>query len=75
MESNFAPSKIIEKIKELNKNCVIILGGEPVVSNHIKKEIRTFTDLHNIEYQLINLETSNKLNEVKLLFENESLSL
>ena len=73
MESNFAPSKIIEKIKELNKNCVIILGGEPVVSNHIKKEIRTFTDLHNIEYQLINLETSNKLNEVKLLFENESL--
>ena len=73
MESNFAPSKIIEKIKELNKNCVIILGGEPVVSNHIKKEIRTFTDLHNIEYQLINLETSNKLNEVKVLFENESL--
>jgi len=37
MESNFVPSKIIEKIKELNKNCVIILGGEPVVSNHIKK--------------------------------------
>ncbi len=38
MESNFAPSKIVEKLKELNKNCVIILGSEPVVSNHIKKE-------------------------------------
>ena len=53
MEANFAPKNIIEKIKELNKNCVIILGDEPVVSNHIKKEIRTFTDLNNIEYQLL----------------------
>jgi DNA polymerase-3 subunit delta len=73
MESNFAPSKIVEKLKELNKNCVIILGSEPVVSNHIKKEIRSFTDLHNIEYQFINFEISSKINEVKALFENESL--
>ena len=73
MESNFAPKKIIEKLKELNKNCVIILGNEPVLSNHIKKEIKYFTDLHNIEYVSISFETSNKLNEIKPLFENESL--
>ncbi len=73
MEAIFAPKNIIGKIKELNKNCVIILGNEPVVSNHIKKEIRSFTDLNNIEYQAINLDAANKINEIKLLFENESL--
>ena len=58
MGSNFSPKEIIEKIKELNKNCIIILGNEPVVSNHIKKEIRCFSDLNNIEYKSINLDTS-----------------
>ena len=73
MEAIFAPKNIIGKIKELNKNCVVILGNEPVVSNHIKKEIRAFTDSNNIEYQAINLDAAYKINEIKLLFENESL--
>jgi len=73
MDAIFAPKKIIEKIKELKKNCVIVLGNEPVVSNHIKKEIRFFTDLNNIEFQSINFDTPDKINEVKLLFDNGSL--
>ena len=73
MGSNFSPKEIIEKIKELNKNCIIILGNEPVVSNHIKKEIRCFSDLNNIEYKSINLDKTTKLNDVKPLFENDSL--
>jgi len=73
MEATFAPNNIIKKIKALNKNCVMILGNEPVVSNHIKKDIRSFTDLNNIEYQSISLDSSNKLEQIKLLFENNSL--
>ena len=73
MEAIFAPKKIIERIKELNKNCVIVLGNEPVVSNHIQKEIRSFADFNNIEYQSINFSASDKINEVKLLFDNGSL--
>tara|TARA_B100000795_G_scaffold136640_1_gene102048 strand:- start:2571 stop:3590 length:1020 start_codon:yes stop_codon:yes gene_type:complete len=73
MEAIFAPQKIIEKIKELNKNCVVILGNEPVVLNHIKKEIRSFTDLNNIEYQSINFDTPDKINDLKLIFDNGSL--
>ena len=72
MEAIFAPQKIIEKIKELNKNCVVILGNEPVVLNHIKKEIRSFTDLNNIEYQSINFDTPDKINDLKLIFDNGS---
>ena len=49
MNDIFAPINIIKKIKELNKNCIVILGDEPVVSNHIKKEIRSFTNSNNIE--------------------------
>ena len=37
MEAIFAPKNIIEKIIELNKNCVIILGNEPVVSIILKQ--------------------------------------
>ena len=73
MEAIFAPRNIIEKIKELNKNCVIILGNEPVVSTHIKKEIKSFTDLNNIEYQSINFDTPDKINDLRLLFDNGSL--
>lgn len=73
MEAIFAPKKIIEKVKELNKQCVIILGNEPVLSNHIKREIRSFTDLNNIQHQSINLDSPNKINEIKLLFDNDSL--
>jgi DNA polymerase-3 subunit delta len=73
MEAIFAPKNIIEKIQGLNKNCVIILGNEPVVSNHIKTDIRYFTDLNNIELQSINFDSSNKLDQIKTLFENNSL--
>ena len=73
MNAIFAPVHIIEKIKELKKNCIVILGDEPVVSNHIKKEIRSFTNSNNIEYQPINFEGNIKINEIKSLFENESL--
>jgi DNA polymerase-3 subunit delta len=71
MEVNFAPKKITEKLKELKKNCVTILGSEPVVSNHIKKDIRAFAYLNNIEYQSINFDAP--INEIKLSFDNGSL--
>ena len=73
MNAIYAPINIIEKIKELKKNCRTILGDEPVVSNHIKKEIRSFTNSNNIEYQPINFDGTTKTNEIKSLFENESL--
>ena len=73
MEAIFAPKNIIEKIKGLNKNCVIVLGNEPVVSNHIKKEIRSFTDLNNIEYQSITFGAPDKINDIKQFFDTGSL--
>jgi DNA polymerase-3 subunit delta len=73
MEATFAPKNIIKKIQDLNKNCLIILGNEPVVSNHIKKDIRSFTDSNNIEYQSISIDSLNKLDQIKPLFENNSL--
>ena len=50
MEAIFAPKNIFKKLQDLNKNCLIILGNEPVVSNHIKKDSRSFTDSNKIEY-------------------------
>jgi len=73
MNAIFAPIHIIEKVKELKKNCIVILGDEPVVSDHIRKEIRSFTNSNNIEYQPINFDGATKTNEIKSLFENESL--
>ena len=73
MEVIFAPKNIIQKIQGLNKNCVIILGDEPVVSNHIKTDIKNYTDLNKIEYKLINFDSSNKLDQIRPLFENSSL--
>ena len=73
MEVIFAPKNIIQKIQGLNKNCVIILGDEPVVSNHIKSDIKNYTDLNNIEYKLISFDSSNKLDQIRPLFENSSL--
>ena len=73
MEVIFAPKNIVERIKKLNKNCVIVLGNEPVVSNHIKKEIRSFTNSNNIEYQSITFSAPDKINEIKKLFDNGSL--
>ncbi len=73
MNAIFAPINIIEKIKGLNKNCIVILGDEPVVSNHIKEEIKNFTDSNNIEFYSINFDASSKTNEMKSMFENESL--
>ena len=73
MEAIFAPKNIVERIKKLNKNCVIVLGNEPVVSNHIKKEIRSFTNSNNIEYQSITFSAPDKINEIKKLFDNGSL--
>ena len=64
MEATFAPKNIIKKIQDLNKNCLIILGNEPVVSNHIKKDIRSFTDSNNIEYQSISIDSFNKLDQI-----------
>ena len=69
MEAIFAPKNIIKKIQDLNKNCLIILGNEPVVSNHIKKDIRSFTDSNNIEYQSISIDSLNfKLKTCNRLF-------
>ena len=73
MEVIFAPKNIIQKIQGLNKNCVIILGDEPVVSNHIKTDIKNYTDLNNIEYKLINFDSSNKLDQIRPVFDNSSL--
>ena len=73
MEAIFAPKNIIQKIQDLNKNCVIILGDEPVVSNHIKTDIKNYTDLNNIEYQKISFDSSNKLDQIRSIFENTSL--
>jgi len=73
MEVIFAPKNIIQKIQGLNKNCVIIIGDEPVVSNHIKTDIKNYTDLNNIEYKLINFDSSNKLDQIRPVFDNSSL--
>ena len=73
MDAIFAPQNIIKKIQDLNKNCVIILGNEPVVSNHIKKDIKTFSDLNNIEYKSIQFDSSNKVEQIRPLFNNTSL--
>ena len=73
MEAIFAPINIIKKIQGLNKNCVIILGNEPVVSNHIKSDIKTYSDLNNIEYKSLRFDSSNKLDQIRPLFENTSL--
>lgn len=73
MEAHFAPKDIIKKTQGLNKNSVLILGNEPVVANHIIKDIKSFADVNNIERQSINLDSSKKLNDIKILFENNSL--
>ena len=73
MEAIFAPKNIIKKIEELNKNCIIILGNEPVISNHIKSDIKIYANSNEIGYQSISLDSSIKIDQIKLFFENDSL--
>jgi len=73
MEAIFAPKNIFKKLQDLNKNCLIILGNEPVVSNHIKEDIKSSTNSNNFEYHSIVIDSSLKIEQLKPLFENNSL--
>ena len=73
MEAIFAPKNILKKLQDSNKNCLIILGNEPVVSNHIKKDIKSSTNSNSFEYHPIVIDSSLKIEQLKLLFENNSL--
>ena len=53
MEAILAPRNILKKLQDSKKNSLIILGNEPVVSNHIKKDIKESTDIEKFEYQPI----------------------
>ena len=73
MEAILAPRNILKKLQDSKKNSLIILGNEPVVSNHIKKDIKESTDIEKFEYQPITIDSSLKIEKLQPIFENNSL--
>ena len=73
MEAIYAPKDILNKLQDSRKNSLIILGDEPVISNHIKEHIKASTKINHFEYQSITIDTSLKIEKLKPIFENNSL--
>ncbi|MGE4596423.1 MAG: DNA polymerase III subunit delta [Methylophilaceae bacterium] len=69
----FAPSNLIQLLQEKNKNCLIVTGNEPVITNSIKDDISKFCAKTNIDKKIVTCEATSKVDELKTTLQNQSL--
>ena len=69
----FAPTNILTDLKENKKNCLVIVGKEPIQICTIKDDINKSCQKNSIEKILIKVENGIDLNQLDHTFNNQSL--
>ena len=69
----FAPTNILTELKENKKNCLVIVGKEPIQICTIKDDINQFCQKNSIDKILIKVESGIDLNQLDHTFNNQSL--
>ena len=69
----FAPTNIISSLKENKKNCLVIVGKEPIQIGTIKDDINKSCQKNSIDKILIKVENGIDLNQLDHTFNNQSL--
>ena len=69
----FAPRNILSDLKENKKNCLVIVGKEPIQICTIKDDINKSCQINSIDKILIKVENGIDLNQLDHTFNNQSL--
>ena len=69
----FAPTNILTDLKENKKNCLVIVGKEPIQIGTIKDDINKSCQKNSIDKILIKVENGIDLNQLDHTFNNQSL--
>ena len=69
----FAPTNILTELKENKKNCLVIVGKEPIQICTIKDDINKSCQKNSIDKILIKVENGIDLNQLDHTFNNQSL--
>jgi DNA polymerase-3 subunit delta len=69
----FAPTNILTELKENKKNCLVIVGKEPIQIGTIKDDINQSCQKNSIDKILIKVENGIDLNQLDHTFNNQSL--
>ena len=69
----FAPTNILTELKENKKNCLVIVGKEPIQIGTIKDYINQSCQKNSIDKILIKVENGIDLNQLDHTFNNQSL--
>jgi len=69
----FAPTNILTDLKENKKNCLVIVGKEPIQICTIKDDINKSCQINSIDKILIKVENGIDLNQLDHTFNNQSL--
>jgi len=69
----FAPKNILSDLKENKKNCLVIVGKEPIQICTIKDDINKSCQKNSIDKILIKVENGIDLNQLDHTFNNQSL--
>jgi len=69
----FAPKNILSDLKENKKNCLVIIGKEPIQICNIKDDINKSCQNDSIDKILIKVENGIDLNQLDHTFNNQSL--
>jgi DNA polymerase-3 subunit delta len=69
----FAPTNILTDLKENKKNCLVIVGKEPIQIGTIKDDINQSCQKNSIDKILIKVENGIDLNQLDHTFNNQSL--
>ncbi|MDC6477454.1 DNA polymerase III subunit delta [Methylophilaceae bacterium] len=69
----FAPTNILSDLKENKKNCLVIVGKEPIQILTVKDDINKSCQNNSIDKILIKVENSIDLNQLDHTFNNQSL--
>jgi DNA polymerase III subunit delta len=73
MQVKFAPVSILSNLKENKKNCLVIVGKEPIQICTIKDDINKSCQNDSIDKILIKVENGIDLNQLDHTFNNQSL--
>jgi len=69
----FAPTKILSNLKENKKNCLVVVGNEPIQINAVKDDINKSVQNDSIDKIQIKVENDIDLNQLDHTFNNQSL--
>ena len=73
MLEKYAPTNILTDLKENKKNCLVIVGKEPIQICTIKDDINKSCQINSIDKILIKVENGIDLNQLDHTFNNQSL--